>query len=674
MKNYYLRTDVIPEEAPILFSNRQLYESKTFSEKAIRKSLKAASDINNLKVGSSDVNEKSISNTVPMIMPVVVRSDKKRAIAILHPFAQIQTFRFIIQFEEQLLLHFKKSSFSVRSPRKRNDNKLYIDQATKNETYNILNRYRSTDNKSLSEANIKKFRHYFSYKNVSNLNDMFSQKDFVNSRKKYKHLIKFDVLNFFPSIYTHSISWALYSSKKIGKLNKNFIDSFQNQADKVTQSINFSETNGIVVGPEYSRIIAEIVLTSVDRNVESDMYLSKYEHGKDYQVFRYVDDIYVFFNRTDVKDKLQTYLDEELEKYNLKINTTKIAEYDAGLAIAEKDTNEVKEAFSLFENNNRLIVLNKNFELLHKKNASLGKKFELADTRGTYNQLQMLFSRIKDIIYSNLENKTKIINYVFACIMYRINLSLNFKNERGFHSYIRALNFFLDQLVILLKLSPTRKTYGYYVRIQLTLLRDIKKSLHESFLVNKQNDLEKIYDNIFSSIRDVLSFGWFDPVQGYDLYPLIAYFKKYDMYLTPFHLINTLINYDNYVVYTAIAYYIYDGKGVSPNFKTVEKKLYQEVKQELKFFKNKGMKEKSLTKDAEFFYMVNDFSKYPGFSGKERQSLGNILKQEAKDVSLIKEISKKSYYEWNADFDDYAKRAFMKIIIGKVNKVSNYYD
>ena len=86
------------------------------------------------------------------------------------------------------------------------------------------------------------------------------------------------------------------------------------------------------------------------------------------------------------------------------------------------------------------------------------------------------------------------------------------------------------------------------------------------------------------------------------------------------------------------------------------------------------MKEKSLTKDAEFFYMVNDFSKYPGFSGKEQLSLRNILKQEAKDVSLIKEISKKSYYEWNADFDDYAKRAFMKIIIGKVNKVSNYYD
>ncbi|MCT3275575.1 hypothetical protein EFT63_16950, partial [Lactiplantibacillus plantarum] len=96
MNNNYLRTDVIPEEAPILFSNKQLYENKKFSEKAIRKSIKEVSRVSKLKVGSTGVCEGAINNTVPMIMPVLVRSNKKRRIAIMHPFAQIQTFRFIV--------------------------------------------------------------------------------------------------------------------------------------------------------------------------------------------------------------------------------------------------------------------------------------------------------------------------------------------------------------------------------------------------------------------------------------------------------------------------------------------------------------------------------------------------------------------------------------------------
>ena len=41
---------------------------------------------------------------------------------------------------------------------------------------------------------------------------------------------------------------------------------------------------------------------------------------------------------------------------------------------------------------------------------------------------------------------------------------------------------------------------------------------------------------------------------------------------------------------------------------------------------------------------------------------------------MIKEISKESYYEWNTDFNEYARKVFMKIIIGKVNKLNNYYE
>lgn len=674
LNNNYLRTDVIPEEAPILFSNKQLYENKKFSEKAIRKSIKEVSSVSKLKVGATCVREGAINNTVPMIMPVLVRSNKKRRIAIMHPFAQIQTFRFIVQFEKQLIIHFKKSSFSVRSPRKRNDNRIYSHEVLIKKTSHILYRYRNIDNQELSEDYIRKFRHYFSYKSVSNLNDMFKQNKFINARKKYEHLIKIDVLNFFPSIYTHTISWALYSSKRLGKLHQKDTGSFQNQADKVTQSINFNETNGIIVGPEYSRIIAEIILTTVDKNVESGMYSMGYVHGRDYQVFRYVDDTYIFYNNNDLKENIRSFYDKELEKFNLKINVNKIIGYDASLAINETSIDSIREAFNYFGNSNKFLVLQKNFDLAQGKLNIDNKKFELSDTRGTYEQWQILFSRIKDVIYNNKENATTLVNYFFSSIMHRINLSPNFTTKGGAYKYINTLNLFLDQILILLKLSPTRKTYSYYVIIQLTLLRDMKKSFSDKSLDLINDYKMNIYGSVFSSIRSVLSFDWFDPVQGYELYPLIKFFKNFDMYLTPFELITPIKQNNQYVVYTAIAYYIYDKKRVSPNFKTVEKKLYQEIKENIENFKDKGTCKNKIAKDAEFFYMVNDFSKYPGFSGQEKLFFRTKLGQASSEIPLIQEISKESYYEWDTDFNEYSRKVFMKIIIGKVNKLNNYYE
>lgn len=236
------------------------------------------------------------------------------------------------------------------------------------------------------------------------------------------------------------------------------------------------------------------------------------------------------------------------------------------------------------------------------------------------------------------------------------------------------MNLFLDQILILLKLSPTRKTYSYYVIIQLTLLRDMKKSFSDmsSGLINDYET--NIYGSVFSSIRSVLSFDWFDPVQGYELYPLIKFFKKFDMYLTPLELITPIKQHNQYVVYTAIAYYILDKNRVSPNFKTVEKKLYQETKKSFENFKDKGTNKDKIANDAEFFYMVNDFSKYPGFSGQEKLFFQHKLNKASSNNPMIKEISKESYYEWNTDFNEYARKVFMKIIIGKVNKLNNYYE
>ena len=38
--NYFLRTDILPEEIPALFSNKVLYTNDSFSEKKVKKEIK----------------------------------------------------------------------------------------------------------------------------------------------------------------------------------------------------------------------------------------------------------------------------------------------------------------------------------------------------------------------------------------------------------------------------------------------------------------------------------------------------------------------------------------------------------------------------------------------------------------------------------------------------------
>ncbi|MFN8135210.1 MAG: hypothetical protein U0Z17_08290 [Bacteroidales bacterium] len=54
--------------------------------------------------------------------------------------------------------------------------------------------------------------------------------------------------------------------------------------------------NGIVVGPEISRIFAEIILQNVDINVLNILEKEGRKYEVDYEARRYVDDYFIFSN------------------------------------------------------------------------------------------------------------------------------------------------------------------------------------------------------------------------------------------------------------------------------------------------------------------------------------------------------------------------------------------
>jgi hypothetical protein len=87
---------------------------------------------------------------------------------------------------------------------------------------------------------------------------------------------------------------------------------------------NYNETNGIVVGPEISRIFAEIILQQIDLNVLSKIELNdNYKYGIDFEIRRYVDDFFVFSNNEKLLRLIKETYQKELEKYKLYLNPSK---------------------------------------------------------------------------------------------------------------------------------------------------------------------------------------------------------------------------------------------------------------------------------------------------------------------------------------------------------------
>lgn len=73
------------------------------------------------------------------------------------------------------------------------------------------------------------------------------------------YLVKADISTCFPSIYTHSIAWALVG-KDNAKSNsgRKFKSKWYNKIDHCAQNIKNGETHGLIIGPHASNLISEI--------------------------------------------------------------------------------------------------------------------------------------------------------------------------------------------------------------------------------------------------------------------------------------------------------------------------------------------------------------------------------------------------------------------------------
>ena len=133
--------------------------------------------------------------------------------------------------------------------------------------------------------------------------------------------LKTDIKNFYPSIYTHSISWAIHTKEKIRKNNENNFRLIGNVLDRLTQYGNDRKTNGIPIGPAISDLIAEIILTAVDKSFTKQIKKLEFVSA------RYKDDYFFLIKKEEDADKILKTLQTCFKEFNLFINEEKTEKY-----------------------------------------------------------------------------------------------------------------------------------------------------------------------------------------------------------------------------------------------------------------------------------------------------------------------------------------------------------
>jgi hypothetical protein len=126
-----------------------------------------------------------------------------------------------------------------------------------------------------------------------------------------KFCVNTDITNFYPSIYSHAIPWALVDFKT-AKQNQKTKDWF-NQIDICQTLVKRNETNGVPIGPATSNIVSEAILARVDEILDKEGF----------SFYRFIDDYTAYCNTYEDAEKFIRRLSEELSKFKISLNIKK---------------------------------------------------------------------------------------------------------------------------------------------------------------------------------------------------------------------------------------------------------------------------------------------------------------------------------------------------------------
>lgn len=339
-KERVVLSDVLPYELPFIFTNRYFYRFLVKNEVFIGEDMRlhwkdgvhkgalailALISQNNGKQlkDKTDIDIQNRLITISFNYSIKHKETNNRRLSIIHPLNQIQIVDFYNRYKNPILYMCGKSHFSIRYP-----NKVACYFYYKDRLHNVLLGKKS-DKLEIYFSEYENMKTFFSYRQYANIYKFYEDYRYQRAEKKYQHLLKFDIQGCFDNIYTHSIAWAMNGGVNIYKDHfEGKDDSFASKWDKIMQQLNYNETNGIVIGPEFSRIFAEVIMQHIDLRAESELLASNYKNKVDYECYRYVDDFFFFYNNIEVKEQALRVFDKLLREYKMTISQEKTVTFD----------------------------------------------------------------------------------------------------------------------------------------------------------------------------------------------------------------------------------------------------------------------------------------------------------------------------------------------------------
>ena len=288
-----LKYEYFPEELPECFTSKGL------------------ADYYGVLKGQAD----SVSTaSSPFLFSVYKGENSRRRMAIPNPLSYMRIVNCISDNCEQIKAEFDKSTFSLTKP-------------------------------SLDQSDTQK-RAYNRISNTPAETRLANERLFSNNSV----CIKLDISNFFDSIYTHSVSWAIHT-KTSAKASRDDNSKLGNKIDRALQGLNDKQTHGILVGNAISRLIAEIILCNIDCEINRKF--------PDISVCRFVDDYSFYISDNESSNAIISFVRNKLLDYDLVLNESKTQIIYAPFLIERSGIDEIKsivtnDAYTYY---NRMMIL-----------------------------------------------------------------------------------------------------------------------------------------------------------------------------------------------------------------------------------------------------------------------------------------------------------------------------
>ena len=247
----FLLTDIMPVEISELFSFGKFYDYLLTKQSDLDKII---NEMRQLKARNFEIpftgGQWGNWASTPLKFGILKGTRATRELNLVHPLAAMNIYFFIECYQKEILDTLEGNScFSLRYHRKNSE--LYYKIRIKSITDYFEKTSYKVDRRILQQTGA-----FFKIHKFNSVSSFTNSRLWQQCNFRYRYFAKVDYKSCFDSIYTHAYKLCIEKNTTDSKAAQN--SNLYVTIDRVLQNINGRSSNGLIVGPEFSRMIAEI--------------------------------------------------------------------------------------------------------------------------------------------------------------------------------------------------------------------------------------------------------------------------------------------------------------------------------------------------------------------------------------------------------------------------------